>query len=565
MLAMLRRYLGMPLLAKELVEQAARRRTYVIRFLYTAVLFAAGLFIIYGRGATGGVAQLGQGQEMFKQIFRLQLGAILLFLPATCAGAIAGEKERESLSLLLLTTIPRDMIVLQKLLSRVIPMLAFVVLSFPLMATAYSFGGVQTNQLYLSLLFLVLLTISVGMVSIMCSTFCRTTVEAYVATYVCLFLMSSLSPVVMVLISTNENLKAGLLMLCGLFAPFILGAYLFSCMFLYERAFIPPKNFLLSVFREVDSIFNRMNSVTGGVVLVKDGAAFPDMDPIAWRETSKRSLGTFRYLFRILILIEVPIFLTSQMVRIDLIRSESSMSVLLYILWVIALVLTAIHSASVVSTERSRQTLDVLLVSPITGREILTRKLSGVRRLFWTLMVPFTTIFLFQHWFHGSGLDVRYLMLSYGSVFSVLSLVMWMGMAIGLTAKSQMRAIMTLLSILVLVTMSGPLVTYILDLMAWQARDLRTLTRFTPASWVLALERQFFAPGPSDERWPRFWGLGSVVLLYGVAALGLRWWVLAAADAFLGRVRDGELFFPAAADDEDDEAEVIRGNAAVGR
>ena len=107
MLAAIRRHLGMPLLAKELTEQAARKRTYIVRFLYTAILFSAGLFIIYGRGASGGVAKLGEGQEMFNQMFRLQLAAILLVLPATCAGAFAGEKERESLSLLLLTTIPR--------------------------------------------------------------------------------------------------------------------------------------------------------------------------------------------------------------------------------------------------------------------------------------------------------------------------------------------------------------------------------------------------------------------------------------------------------------------------
>ena len=39
-----------PLLSKELIELANRRRTYVVRFLYTAVLFGFGLLIVYGRG-----------------------------------------------------------------------------------------------------------------------------------------------------------------------------------------------------------------------------------------------------------------------------------------------------------------------------------------------------------------------------------------------------------------------------------------------------------------------------------------------------------------------------------
>ena len=565
MFAALRRHLGMPLLAKELTEQAARKRTYVVRFLYTAVLFSAGLFIIYGRGATGGVAQLGQGQEMFNQMFRLQLGAILLVLPATCAGAFAGEKERESLSLLLLTTIPRGMIVLQKLLSRVIPMLAFVVLSFPLMATAYSFGGVQTIQLYFSLMFLIMLTVYVGTVSIMCSTYCRTTVEAYVATYICLLGTSVfLGPAFNALSTgTSHSLESNLATLVAtgsLFAPLTFGAYLFSCAFLYDRAFIPPKNFLLSLFKAVDQFFNEMNRVTGGVVLVQDGDPYPDQDPISWRETAKRSLGTFRYLFRILVLIELPILCISQMVNVNMVQTQSVMSVLLYIMWVIALLLTTVHSASVVSTERSRQTLDVLLVAPISGRDILSSKLSGVRRLFWTLMVPFSTIFLFQHWFHGFRNDLRYLILSLGSVFTVLPLVMWMGLAIGMWARSQMRAIMTLLSVLVLVTMSGPLVNYTLDLVQVEAPDLRQLTLLTPANWVMFLEQQFPTMAATDLRWTRFWGLGGVVLLYGIAAVGLRWWILSAADASLGRVHDGAQI-PPRGDDEEEEPALTPGVA----
>ncbi len=565
MFAALRRHLGMPLLAKELTEQAARKRTYVVRFLYTAVLFSAGLFIIYGRGATGGVAQLGQGQEMFNQMFRLQLGAILLVLPATCAGAFAGEKERESLSLLLLTTIPRGMIVLQKLLSRVIPMLAFVVLSFPLMATAYSFGGVQTTQLYFSLMFLIMLTVYVGTVSIMCSTYCRTTVEAYVATYICLLGTGVfLGPAFNALSTgTSQSLESNLATLVAtgsLFAPLTFGAYLFSCVFLYDRAFIPPKNFLLSLFKAVDQFFNEMNRVTGGVVLVQDGDPYPANDPISWRETAKRSLGTFRYLFRILVVIELPILCLSQMVNVNMVQTQSVMSVLLYLMWVIALLLTTVHSASVVSTERSRQTLDVLLVSPISGRDILSSKLSGVRRLFWTLMVPFSTIFLFQHWFHGFRNDLRYLILSLGSVFTVLPLVMWMGLAIGMWARSQMRAIMTLLSVLVLVTMSGPLVNYTLDLVQVEAPDLRQLTLLTPANWVMFLEQQFPTLAATDLRWPRFWGLGGVVLLYGIAGGGLRWWILSTADASLGRVHDGAKI-PPRGDDEEEEPALAPGVA----
>lgn len=537
MFSSLRKHLGMPLLAKELAEQANRKRTYLVRFLYTAVLFGVGLFIIYGRGASGNSDLLGRGREMFDQVFGLQFTAILLVLPALCAGAFAGEKERESLSLLLLTTIPSPLIVLQKLLSRVIPMLAFVMLSFPLMATAYSFGGVQTTQLIGSLAFLVMLTVFVGAISIMSSTYCRTTVEAYVMTYICL------------LVSWPVIAQAG-----GMLVPLTAVALLFANRFLYYRAFVPPKNFLLAIFKKLDEYFNGMNAVTGGVILVKDGEPYPDDDPITWRETAKRSLGTFRYLFRVLTVIELPILFVSQSVRLDSTRTQTSMTVLLYLLWIVALILTSVHSASVISSERSRQTLDVLLVTPMSGREMISRKLSGVVRLFWMLMVPFSTIFMFQHWFHGFGLDLRYLILQYASVFAMLTLVRWLGMAIGMQSRTQMRAIMILLAILAAVVMSGPIFNYTLDLVGYPQTTinrtdgnnvtysmppLRTLAQLTPGSWLLFIEQIYPAAGAYDERWIRFWGLGLVVLLYGILALGLRAWILSSADAFLGRVRPG--------------------------
>ena len=563
MFAALRQHLGMPLLTKELAEQATRKRTYLVRFIYTAVLFGVGLFIIYGRGAQGNSDLLGQGQEMFYQVFHLQLAAILLVLPALCAGAFAGEKERESLSLLLLTTIPSPLIVLQKLLSRVIPMLAFVMLSFPLMATAYSFGGVQTTQLVATLTFLVMLTIYVGSVSIMSSTYCRTTVEAYVMTYVCLLAswplvrtsLPSANSYRFAAMTSGESILASVWQAGAFMAPLTAVALLFANSFLYQRAFVPPKNFLLSVFKKLDEYFNGMNVVTGGVILVKDGDPYPDDDPITWRETAKRSLGTFRYLFRVLTVLELPILFVSQTVRLDSTRTQTTMSVLLYMLWMVALILTSIHSASVISSERSRQSLDVLLVSPMTGREIVSRKLSGVVRLFWMLLVPFSTIFLFQHWFHGFGWDIRYLILQYASLFSVMLLIRWLGMGIGMQSRSQMRASMTLLAILTTVVMSGPIFNYTLDLVGYPLTiahrssgtnvtysmpPLRMLPLLTPGSWLLYLERIYPAAGAYDERWVRFWSLGAVVLLYGAAALGLRAWILASADAFLGRVRPGD-------------------------
>src|SRR5262249_152327 len=120
---------GLPLLSKELIEQAARKRTYVIRVLYAALLFLSAFvlfFDILSVGAASPLGVLGRGREMFEVLVRLQFGGVYLFMPAITCGVVTLEKERASLPLLFLTRLGAWTIVLEKLLSRVVPMLGFL-------------------------------------------------------------------------------------------------------------------------------------------------------------------------------------------------------------------------------------------------------------------------------------------------------------------------------------------------------------------------------------------------------------------------------------------------------
>src|ERR1039458_8728208 len=91
--------LDWPLLGKELLEQAARKQMYVIRVVYALVLFGA-FCVYYVRHLAGGpVLALGGGLAPFNFLVAGQLVTIFLFLPPLMAGALAQEKERETLGL----------------------------------------------------------------------------------------------------------------------------------------------------------------------------------------------------------------------------------------------------------------------------------------------------------------------------------------------------------------------------------------------------------------------------------------------------------------------------------
>ena len=96
---------GLPLLAKELTEQAARKRTFVIRVVYATMLFLMASLFFYQAlsvAANSPLAVLGHGKDMFATVVGLQFAGIYFFMPAMTSGVITQEKSA-SLQLLFLT------------------------------------------------------------------------------------------------------------------------------------------------------------------------------------------------------------------------------------------------------------------------------------------------------------------------------------------------------------------------------------------------------------------------------------------------------------------------------
>ena len=443
----------LPLLAKELTEQAARKRTYQVRFVYTTLLFVATCLLFYGNlSSEGTTSVLGRGRPMFNQLVILQFWGIYLLLPATVCGVISSEKEKESLSLLMLTTLTPWQIIVQKLFGQLIPMFTYLFISFPLMAIAFSNGGVTASHMWSGILLLALTCLQVGSFSIACSAFFRTTYEAFVASYLCFLVMcymipSLYAPFVFEWAESRAMQQAVAGATTIIFSIF--GFLFLARVFLESRAFVPARNYLLELFRHLDETFTEMNHVTGGIVLVKDVDMLPGREPVAWRETSKKSLGTVRYLFRMLVVLELPLLWVFQLSRGPLGGVPAgSVTVLLYVLWAVSVAMVAVHAAGLVSSERSHQTLEVLLTTPIAARNIILQKFRGVRRLICVLCVPFLSIYMFEQWFKaGYGWD--YVLWSTVFVLIYLPLMAWFSMWLGLKIRSQIRATLVAICLIV--------------------------------------------------------------------------------------------------------------------
>ncbi|MDF1746676.1 MAG: ABC transporter permease subunit, partial [Gimesia sp.] len=179
----LRRFqISLPLLSKELTEMANRRRTYIIRTIY-ALLFLGCIGYISLDQVSGlqnnPLAILGRGRQIFESMIYLQFTAIYLFLPAITCSVITQEKEHNSLGLLLITRLSPSTIILEKYLGRLITMVTFLMLGLPILAFAYSLGGVSPAMFINGLWLLVLTMFQVAALGVLCSSFFRTTVSAF--------------------------------------------------------------------------------------------------------------------------------------------------------------------------------------------------------------------------------------------------------------------------------------------------------------------------------------------------------------------------------------------------
>src|SRR5262249_6133780 len=139
--------------------------------------------------AVSPLAVLGRGREMFNALVYLQFGGVYLFMPAITCGVVTQEKERDSLQLLLITRLGPWTIIFEKLLGRVVPMLGFLLLSLPLLGFAYSLGGISPWLLWTAVWLLALATLQMGTLALLCSAFFRTTVAAFITSYVVAFIM----------------------------------------------------------------------------------------------------------------------------------------------------------------------------------------------------------------------------------------------------------------------------------------------------------------------------------------------------------------------------------------
>ncbi len=177
-----------PVMLKELRGRMRGVRAFIVLTVYLGLMsaFTALLYLIFTTstvGATGSASVGSIGRVLFLGLVGIELLLIIFIAPAFTAGAITGERERQTYDLLRTTLLASPSFVIGKLESALGYILLLLFSAIPLQSIAFLFGGVTELELILSFVLLAVTAVTLGTVGIYFSAITPRTLSASVRSY----------------------------------------------------------------------------------------------------------------------------------------------------------------------------------------------------------------------------------------------------------------------------------------------------------------------------------------------------------------------------------------------
>lgn len=184
-----------PIIIREMRSRMRGRRAFVAMTIYLTLLscMAGSVYtFIYSEnvsnnayGLTAPNIEYGPiiGKSVFTGTVLLLLSIISFIAPAFTAGAISGERERQTYEILLITPMRAAQIVWGKLGSVFIFLLLLILASLPIQSLAFLFGGVELAEVMIAAFGLVVTALAFGALGLFISSLVRTTMVAIIISY----------------------------------------------------------------------------------------------------------------------------------------------------------------------------------------------------------------------------------------------------------------------------------------------------------------------------------------------------------------------------------------------
>ncbi|GGH13300.1 ABC transporter permease [Paenibacillus segetis] len=176
-----------PVLNKEFVLRMRTPRSAYSVLVYVLVMGLLGMGIIYvmtsNSSSTMGRIDPSTSRMMFYALSIAQLVLIAFMTPALTAGVISGEREKQTLNMLLTTQQSSATIILSKLVASLSFMTLVILATLPVYSIVFLYGGVSPKQLVSVFLFYLFVMLLLGALGVLFSTIFKKTMISVIMTY----------------------------------------------------------------------------------------------------------------------------------------------------------------------------------------------------------------------------------------------------------------------------------------------------------------------------------------------------------------------------------------------
>lgn len=373
-----------PVLQRELVVNLRMNRSFVLLLLYQLML-AAVVFFAWPQDSRL-EANAVAARRLVNLFFLGQYVLASLMAPSFASATISGEKERKTYEMLLASPLKPTAIIFGKLLASLAHLAILIFSSLPIVVLCLPLGGVSIYEVLAAYVGLTVSVISFGMISIACSSYFQRTASALVASYLLILPIAMLGVLSWRAFQGEAQVR---LFLTVTVLPAIAAFVVIALFVNTSRRLLHPPD-VGSEGKEVVDLEQEAEEVVG-LVIQRD--QFPDKlfappkrndllpdnaNPVYDKEIHSEIFSQGTLMLRVVI--QVSMFLAIPIMAVCLfIFSHYAAWYISYVV-IFNMLVGPVFSAGSVTSERERETLDLLLTTTITPWQILWGKIvAGLR------------------------------------------------------------------------------------------------------------------------------------------------------------------------------------------
>ena len=175
-----------PVYNREMRVSSRSMKLPLIIFLFNGILFLVTLLNMYSvimQVKASASIQYSSFMELYEFVTSMEFILLMFIVPAVTASAISGERERQTLDLMLTTRMSAGQIVTGKLLSALSTLFLLILSSFPAVAMVFVYGGITWTDAFSLILCYVTVAFFAGSIGICFSAAFKRSTVSTVVTY----------------------------------------------------------------------------------------------------------------------------------------------------------------------------------------------------------------------------------------------------------------------------------------------------------------------------------------------------------------------------------------------